>query len=180
MLGQQCDDNDDDPSGFWQQEQLLAYLETLYEVHMLLAIKWYNLLVLNSTYQNKKTSSDNASELQHCKDAFTRSAQYVLQHILGNVLSWLVQLVQRSRDKYDTRSRCAGEVSPQYTRAFKCPLPGYKSKGYKSGKVLLRISRISWLKCTGVPLCPNNFRYLTASGTSTNRQGSNPFYRKSR
>lgn len=40
MLGQQCDDdddNDDEPKGFWQ-DHLLAYLATLYQVHMLLAI----------------------------------------------------------------------------------------------------------------------------------------------
>lgn len=59
-------------------------------------------LGMRSTYQNKITSSyksgsANASELQHSMDAFTgvQDVLHETQYVLGNVLSWSVELVLR-------------------------------------------------------------------------------------
>jgi hypothetical protein len=102
------------------------------------------------------------------------------------------ELVRTPRDKYETRSQCAGEESPHCEQVLLNAPREYKSKGYKSGGsggprsgasstcpsvmkgTVEDITHMTAEMCRSTIIC-----YLTTSGTSTGRPASKPFYRKS-
>jgi hypothetical protein len=83
-------------------------------------------------------------KLQHGNDAFTRSAQNESQYMLGRVLSWTVEHVQRSMDicgESDRHSQWAGELSP-------CCIEGMKTQWVLSAPTDINPENLNQVRVT--------------------------------